>query len=53
MVIGFGFLKGSPSLSGISKNSDFHVRARKPHTDDCMNAGGRAMQNAIAASRSV
>ena len=43
----------SGELKGISKNSDFHVRVRRPRTDGCMDAGGRAMQDAIAENRSV
>ncbi len=33
---------------GATKNSDFCVSARKNRTDDCMDAGGRAMPGAIA-----
>jgi hypothetical protein len=40
-------------FKGISKNSDFFVRARKYRTDDCRDAGGIAMAGAIAANRSV
>jgi hypothetical protein len=33
---------------GATKNSDFCVSARRHRTDDCMDAGGRAMPGAIA-----
>ena len=38
---------------GASNNEDFFVSARKHRTDDCMDAGGRAMHGAIAENRSV
>jgi len=38
---------------GATKNSDFCVSARRHRTDDCMDAGGRAMPGAIAENRTL
>ncbi len=35
----------------VFKNSDFFVSVRRHCTDDCMDAGGRAMPGAIAENR--